>query len=500
MAALERGNRRRLLVTALAVSALLVCGALALVGLSGRGSTSGRAGASIQSGRPDAVIDLGDGRRGAFFAPGAVGLSVEATGFAWRRLDPGRGNLASMMRLLGPSVLRIGGNAGDVAFWTARGERPPRWAHSIVVPADLRRLAGFARATGSRVVLTVNLGHVDPKRAASEVAEAQRILGRSLFGIEIGNEPDLFPGHGLRSRRTYDYRAFAVVLARYLEAISAAAPGVPLVGPDLSHTDWSMRYARTVGRRNREITQHDYSLWECPGTARPSIRALLGTRVRSDEDSILARLKRAGAAAGKPVAVTETNSVGCSGATGVSRTFASSLWALDWALRATAAGVGHIQFHDLLERCTARTYSPLCATPAAGESNVAPQPELYGLLAAARLENGNFLDVRLRGPESLTAYATGDREGTIRLALDDMRRRGAPQRVVVTLHSGYRADIERLEGPGLTATRGVRLGGAEIAPNGRFEPHERPLDSGARSLDVRLRAGSAAILTLTPAR
>src|SRR5439155_23777176 len=127
-------------------------------------------------------------RAGPRLAPGAIGLSIEPTAFAWRHLQPWSGNLAAMMRLLGPIVLRIGGNAGDLSFWTTRAEPPPSWARATVTPVALRRLAALARATGSRVVLAVNLGHLDPRRAAGEAVTAARALGRSLLGIEMGNE------------------------------------------------------------------------------------------------------------------------------------------------------------------------------------------------------------------------------------------------------------------------------------------------------------------------
>jgi hypothetical protein len=272
------------------------------------------------------------------------------------------------------------------------------------------------------------------------------------------------------------------------------------VGPDLSHLYWSMRYAETLGRRDREITQHYYALWACPGTARPSIHALLGGRVRAVEDKLLARLSGAAVTAGRPAAISETNSVGCNGTAGVSRTFASSLWALDWVLRAASAGVARIGFHDLLQRCTARTYSPLCARRPGQTLALAPQPDFYGLLAAARLENGWFMHVTVRGPSYLTAYATRAAGGTIHLALDDMDTRNASHTVIVRLDGRYRASVERLTGPRLGATRGVRFGAAMVSSSGGFRPHGRPLRDRAGSLGLKLPGGSAAVLTLTPLR
>jgi hypothetical protein len=474
----------------------------ALTGAGERGlSTPPRAVTSALPAGATAMLDLSGEGRGSTFARGAVGLSVEASVLSGPTLDPARGNLARVMRLLGPGVLRVAGDAADLSFWTATGERAPRWAQATIVPADLRRLGALARATGWRVVLGVNLGHFAPARAASEAATAAHVLGASLAGIEIGNEPDRYPLQRLRPARGYGYGAYASSLAAYRTAIAAAAPGVRTVGPDLSSTGWTLRYARTQGRQDAQITQHYYPLWACQGS-RPSIADLLGPRVRSKEDALLALLGRASTDAGRPAVLSETNSVACNGSATVSPRFASALWALDWALRSARRGVRNVEFHDQLGACTARTYSPLCLASAseAAAGQFTAQPVLYGLLAAARLEGGSFIPLALQAPSSVVAYATREPSGVIHLAVDNLSLGGTSQPVIALLPGRYRPTLERLVAPGLTARRGAHFGGAEIGPGGSWHAGGEALADGAGSLSLRLARGSAAIVTLTPVR
>src|ERR1700704_3762921 len=125
---------------------------------------------------------------GTKFALGPVGLSIEPEELTSRDLNIHQAPVA-LMRLLGPGVLRIGGNSVDRSWWTSNGERPPAWAGSVITPANLVSLRDLLIATDWRAILGVNFGHFDPTRAADEVRIAQSILGSRLLGIQIGNEP-----------------------------------------------------------------------------------------------------------------------------------------------------------------------------------------------------------------------------------------------------------------------------------------------------------------------
>lgn len=160
---------------------------------------------------------------------GFVGLSFGAATVAAD--DYAATDLAGYLRTLGPAgVLRVGGNSGDGTFWTSTGETAPSWATSgTITPAKLQHLAEIAEATGWKVILAVNLKHRDPARAADEAAYAQRIFGRSLLAIEVGNEPNFYEANAA---------AYYADFESYASAIRAAVPGIRLTGPDAASSPW----------------------------------------------------------------------------------------------------------------------------------------------------------------------------------------------------------------------------------------------------------------------
>ena len=152
----------------------------------GSSFTASRAG-SARSATQHATVILAPTHPGTAFAQGAVGLSLEADDLATRDLSASHKSLVALMRLLGPGILRIGGNSLDYSWWTGDGEQPPAWATSVVTPSGLIMLRRLLSVTGWRAIVGVDLGHFDPLRAASEAQAAERILGSSLLGFEIGN-------------------------------------------------------------------------------------------------------------------------------------------------------------------------------------------------------------------------------------------------------------------------------------------------------------------------
>lgn len=73
-----------------------------------------------------AILSIDTSHPGNGFAIGAVGLSTETRELSTDHLSAMHGRLVRLMRLLGPSVLRIGGGTIDLSWWTSSGEPPPR--------------------------------------------------------------------------------------------------------------------------------------------------------------------------------------------------------------------------------------------------------------------------------------------------------------------------------------------------------------------------------------
>ncbi len=418
------------------------------------------------------------------------------------------GDLVALLRSLGPGVLRFGGvSADEQSAWVAPGATRPGWAGTEITPADLAGVARLARETGWRVLLTVNLGHYDPRAAAQEAAAARAALGPALIGIEIGNEPDRFSGDRLRGGR-WDIAAYRGQALAYRAAIEAAAPGTAIAGPDpatgVPGLAWLDAAAHTL--RPALLTDHYYPLSSCGD--RPTVGELLSPNLRRGTGAMLARMQAIAHSVRARLRIDETNSISCEGRPGVSDTFASALWALDYIARTIDAGVVGVNFHDLLAKLG--SYSPLlgrsAAAVTAGELHA--QPEWYALLAARELPGSRPLPVHVAGAPTgeLSAHAFRAPDGRLRIVLVDFQARGArPLAIGLRLpggaHGRYaRGSILRLEAPSPAATGGVRLAGRAVASDGSWTaPSALPAVYTRRgALSLGLAPSSAAVVTFPP--
>jgi hypothetical protein len=465
-----------------------------------------------------------------------LGLSFEMRSLPAIAADARSGDLVALLRSLGHGVLRFGGvSADEAAAWTGGGGPLPSWARVAITPGDLQGLAALARATGWRVLLTVNLGHYDPTVAAAQAAAAWAALGPYLAGIEIGNEPDRYVRKSLRAPG-WDFAAYRAQAAAYAAAIARAAPGVALVGPDPSTGAVGLRWLAAAAHMLplRLLSDHYYPLSSC-GYA-PTIAELLSASVRRQERERLAQMLTIAHAAHRAVRIDEANSISCEGRAGVSNTFAGALWALDYTARALTAGAAGLNFHDLPAKpgaysalvnagpapaMTGSPSSPLPATtgtPSSPLSRSPPRPtdlraapEWYALLAARELPGSQPLHARAVGaaPGELSAYAFRARDGRLRIVLVDYAPPGAaPLAVQLQVPRATSAgasrytsgSVLRLTASSPAAGSGVRLGGRAVARDGGWSPPGAlpAVYDRAGTLSLQLDPSSAAVVTLYP--
>lgn len=507
-------TRRRLAVTMLA---LVGVAAVVVVSVVVEGSavpvssiaTSTDVGAAA---RPEQRVQLTvePSAQGEYFPAGSVGLSIEADEIATQDLNASHRTLVALMRQLGPSVLRLGGISVDYSWWTSEHEIPPRWAKTVITPADLLGLRRLLIATGWRAILGVDFGHFAPFRASDEAKYAARILGSRLLGVEIGNEPDAY-GHGASGLRPrgYDVREYLAEVSAYSSAIRAAVPTLRLYGPDLASTSWLADLAAVHGNLFNQLTQHYYptsysvSTAHCTGTPVPTAVDLLSPRVRLRESNVLREIASAGSAARRPTRISETNSTGSCDVGGGPKTspvFASALWALDWVLRAASAGVKGLNFHGYFGRCAPAVVSPICAPSAGAErrGEVAARPVYFGLLAASQLQGGQFVSVASRGgtmPVFLTAYASLHDDGRLTVAIDDTATRGRA-RLELTA-AGYKVEMATaLTAPSISATTGVRLATGAVYLPATHGMVVRTEHASQPTFAATIEPGSAVIVTM----
>ncbi len=399
--------------------------------------------------------------------PGFVGLSFGAATLAAD--DYAATDLAGYLRALGRGgILRVGGNSGDSTFWTSTGETAPSWAVGTITPEKLSHLATVARTAGWRVVLAVNLKHPDAARAADEARYAQQIFGRSLFAIEIGNEPNFY----FSSEAAY----FAALQA-YATAIEQAAPGIRVTGPDAETNHQAYLPAFTADETAHptpglaEVTDHTYPLSVCSGQTVTAAQ-LLGAGAVQYETANADALVTAARALHVTPAMTETNSVVCAGAPDVSDTFAASLWALDYGLLLAQRGVANAQFMDGTNAAGCDPYTPLCPTT----GDLTPRPIYYGMLATSLVGAGKFVGVTNPDEADVRAYAVRDGH-QLTVVLDDVQNPATSGPTTISLnlgsarlHYGRITSLTTSDPAGLAATTAITLGGQQVGPHGAFLP------------------------------
>jgi hypothetical protein len=345
----------------------------------------------------------------------------------------------------------------------------PPWASVALGPGDLRDLRKLVSRVRWHVLLTVGLAHYDPCAAAREARAAKRALGGWLAGIEIGNEPDSYARHALRSRPWTVARYEAEVLA-YRRAIAKLAPGIPLIGPDLSgpkaFLTWGPRVA--IAEKPALLTGHHYAL-SCHERPVPSVARLLDPGVRRLERRSLRDYGSVSRTSGIRIRLDEANTVSCGGRNGVSNTFASALWAVDFIVRAMASGLAGINLQGNPANC--RGYSPVCAPTARrlAAGALRAQPEWYALLLTKALVGERPVRVSARrGRPNVEVLALLGPHRRLNVVIVDDEPPGTG-RLAVDLRVGPRfrsATVLSLTAPSLSATEGVRLGGRAIAPGG----------------------------------
>ena len=477
---------------------LLTC-ALAMVGLAGAPAS-----AAAQPAPVAVSVHIDSSRPGRVVAHQFLGLSFEAAALAQIASFSERGDLVTLLRSLGPGVIRFGGVTADQNVgWTDAATAAPPWASSTIDPHDLEALGVLARRANWSVLLTVGMAHYEPLAAAREVAAAHHALGSRLLAVEIGNEPDAYGRHGFRPL-PWLTQGYDEEVGFYREAIATLTPGVPIAGPDVSGSglfgDWGE--AEALAQQPALLTGHHYPLG-CAAVPPPSIQTLLSANTRHRESGSLRSYMRVSRTNGIPLRIDESNSVSCGGVPGISNTFASALWAAGYIAETMAAGSSGINLQGNPVNCPG--YTPLCAPTAqalaAGQLNA--RPDWYAMLLTHSLVGTRPLSATL-GPApvpNLDAQPFIGPGRTLQVVLvDDEPPGSAPLAVALHVGGGYGpAQVLRMTAPSPQATDGVTLGGRPVAAGGSWRPGRlEHVGTRAGVLSVSLAPSSGALVTVTP--
>jgi len=390
--------------------------------------------------------------------PAFAGFSYEKDQMANPFFSPQNTNAISLFKLIGPSLLRIGGNSVDKITWTPNGAGR---TSGQVAPSDIDALSGFLKATGWQVLYGTNLAQSTPALAAAEIAYAVQSLGSSLYGIEIGNEVDDYHGNYFPS--TWGFPDYLALWQSFVTAIRAQSPTVPLTGPVAASnlTGYVAPFAQAEGRNVILLSDHYYRANGQLATSTVDLLISPDPNIVKQAQAMLAVSQSVDV----PYRFAETNSFYNGGALNVSDSYASALWVIDHLFACASNGAEGINLHGGGD---STGYTPIA------DSNgvvVEARPEFYGVTLFTLAGQGTLQQTTLTAAGlNANAYAIQAANGALNIVINN---KDEVQNLNVTIQlprNAASAQLIQMTGPSLGATTGVTIQGAAIQPNGAFTP------------------------------
>lgn len=425
-----------------------------------------------------------------------TGFSFEKTHMMNGSLTSNNANMIGLYKLLGSPLTRIGANDVERCTWAGTGPAPAQpngkpFATKIA-SGGVDQFCDFLAATGSKAIYGVNfqLGNV-----AASSAEVAYVLGKcpsSIVGIEIGNEPDKF---GSWVAQQSDYQKFADAIL--------ATPGAMLVGPACTSkaaVTFSAPFADSLSAQYTGklgiLAQHSYvAAANSSGCSVPNLQVTT-TQLTDIFDTIHAAETKNNLPTWR---MDENNTCSGHGQQGVSDTFISSLWAIDYMFEIAKRGGSGANFHtseDGMDGTVPFYYEPLKEDKGVV---VQVQPEYYGLLLFTEAGAGSLVATTVT---TAAQYFTGwaiKANGFTSVVLNN---RNATSGVNATVDLGAAVSsasaiyLEATPAGSLTAPAGsVTLARAQVSPAGDW-PRNAPFIQtvSGNSVSVYVPAASAVLV------
>ena len=178
---------------------------------------------------------------------------------------------------------------------------------------------------------------------------------------------------------------------------------------------------------------------------------------------------------------------------GVSNSFASSLWALDFMFLAADQGASGVNFH-----MGNTYYSPIAFL----SGPATPNPLYYGMLFFSKASSGKMLTVGSTAGTTInfTSYAVQQADGTVQVTLinKDLSNEAS---VSLSAANGTTqlksASALRLQGPSPSSLTGTLFGGSAVKAVGTWAPSvKESLVMSGNTTTVKVPACSAVLITL----
>ena len=430
-------------------------------------------------------------------------IGADFTGFSYEKTHIMNGSLTSnnlnmigLYKLLGSPMLRIGANDVERCTWAGTGTAPsqPNGQPFVtkVTTGGVDQFCSFLAATGSRAIYGVAFQRGDVTGSSAEAAYVMNACPSSIVGIEIGNEPDKFDTWAYQ---TTSYESFA-------DAITAT-PGALLVGPactSKADVTFAAPFADTIAAKYPGklalLSQHSYgAAANSSGCSVPNLQ-ITTTQLTDIFDTIQAAATKNNLPGWR---MDENNTCSGHGQQGVSDTFISALWAIDYMFEVAKRGGSGINFHNGetgMDGTVPFYYEPIKEN---GGVVVQVQPEYYGMLLFTQAGVGSMVSAAVTtSAQNFTAWAI-KADGFTSVVLNN---RNASSGVSVTVDLGSSVSsasaiyLQGTPASSLTAAAGsVTLAGAQVSVAGDW-PRNAPYIQtvSGNTVSVYVPAASAALV------
>lgn len=401
---------------------------------------------------------------------GFAGFSYEKDRVGAGMFDANDTNLVNLFKLLGPSVLRLGGNLVDIVNWKSTGAGG---SAKEIAPADVTKLARFLRATGWKAIYGINLKTNTTANAASEAQFASKTLGSSLVAFEIGNEPNVY-----KTESTYETSFQA-----YVKAIRAKVPDAVFAGPGTyGNNAWMDPFANHQKNNGLAIlSQHTY-IGDKTGA---SVSGMLKSNSSGKFPGQWTTMQNAAMSNGIPSwRMTEANSYFHGGADGVSNVQAAALWSLEYMYGVASHGGAGVNFHGGTSTQFPLAYSPIVF---AGLNPTGVQAVYYGELLWSLAGPGAVHAATVSGATGVAGWGVGNNVFVTNKGADAIT-------ATVTLpKSASHASRYLLTAPSLTS-KAITIAGSGVNGAGAFDPKPQAVTVTGTKVMVTIPANSAVLL------